>query len=278
MNNKLSIGVIGCGWLGLPLAQTLVASGYTVKGSATSIERLKLLQNKGIDPYLVHFPDIDLNALENLLGCDVLVINIPPRSKSPEGVANYQNMADVITGKVSGRRVKKIILVSSTSVYSDTNTPVSESDVPVPTTVAGKLLLDVENQFLAVSDKRVAVLRLAGLVGPERHPGAFFKNRSEIPNGLAPVNLIHREDVIGILLSMIRNPEIRGIYNGCSPTHPTKQQFYTTAAEALKIEAPEFISERKSYKIISSVRITEELSYSFKYNDLMVWLTEKTES
>ena len=272
MNKKASIGVIGCGWLGLPLAEALVASGCRVKGSTTSIPRLEILKNKDIDPYLVRFPDADLNALGDLLDCDVLIINIPPRGRTAEGAASYQSMADLITGKAVERRVKKIILVSSTSVYQDTNTTVTESSPAEPDSPTARLLLEVENQFLALIDKQVCVLRPAGLVGPDRHPGGFFKNKSSIPNGLAPVHLIHRDDVIGLLLSLISNPEVKGIYNACSLTHPAKHEFYAKAAKVLGNPVPGFLLEEKSYKIVSSDRIKAELHYSFKYPDLMSWL------
>lgn len=275
MNKKPTIGVIGCGWLGLPLAEVLLINNYAVKGSTTSAERIEILRNKGIDPYLVHFPDANPKALEKLLDCDVLVINIPPRGKTQEGAASYKRMADLITGNVVEHRVQKIILVSSTSVYPDTNAKVTESSSPKPQAPTARLLLEVENQFLALSNKQVCVLRPAGLIGPERHPGNFFRNKSGIVNGLAPVNLIHRDDVIGILLSLIRNPEVSGIYNAVSLTHPSKHEFYAKAAKVLDNPAPEFILEEKSYKIIASERVKEELNYSFKYPNLTSWLEEQ---
>lgn len=50
---SLITSIIGCGWLGLPLAERLVAEGYTVKGSTTSVDKLSLLRQKGIDAYLL---------------------------------------------------------------------------------------------------------------------------------------------------------------------------------------------------------------------------------
>ena len=38
MNNKIAL--IGCGWLGLPLAKSLLKKGYQVAGSTTSVEKL----------------------------------------------------------------------------------------------------------------------------------------------------------------------------------------------------------------------------------------------
>ena len=47
------IGIIGCGWLGLPLAKEFVSNNYKVKGSTTTKEKLEILKNEGIDAYLI---------------------------------------------------------------------------------------------------------------------------------------------------------------------------------------------------------------------------------
>lgn len=274
MNKQVTISVVGCGWLGLPLAESLIINGYYVKGSTATPQKLEILRNKGIEPYLVHFGDNTPLVLDELMNCDALIINIPPDRRSADGPGNYRHMADIICKTLTQSGVKKVILVSSTSVYSETNTIVSETSTPEPDSEAGKLLLEVENQFLSIQNKQICVLRPAGLVGPGRHPGRFFKDKTRIPNGLAPVNLIHRDDVIGIIQSMIENPKASGVYNACSPAHPTKQEFYNQAAATLDLQAPGFIPEKKSFKIISSKRIQEELGYAYKYNNLIDWLKE----
>lgn len=39
------ISVLGCGWLGLPLSKKLIESGFVVKGSTTSSEKLSQLED-----------------------------------------------------------------------------------------------------------------------------------------------------------------------------------------------------------------------------------------
>ncbi len=274
MENYLSITIAGCGWLGLPLADKLISSGLQVKGSTTSEAKLITLKNKGIDPYLVHFNSASKPINPEFLNSDVLIINIPPGTKTLEGPENYRRMADYFCKNIPQTEIKKIILVSSTSVYNETNSSVSEKDLPEPESAGGKLLLEVEKQFLAVERKQVCVLRPAGLIAEDRHPGRFFRNKINIPNGLAPINLIHRDDVIGIILKLIADDDAQGVYNGCSLTHPAKQEFYAVAAESIGLKAPGFIAEKKGWKIISSERVSRELNYEFKYPDLQTWLTE----
>ena len=47
------ISILGCGWLGLPLAKSLIEKGFSIKGSTTSEEKLQVLQNAGIQPFLI---------------------------------------------------------------------------------------------------------------------------------------------------------------------------------------------------------------------------------
>ena len=43
------IGIIGCGWLGLPLAKEFVSNNYKVKGSTTTKEKLEILKQQNRD-------------------------------------------------------------------------------------------------------------------------------------------------------------------------------------------------------------------------------------
>ena len=76
---KETITILGCGWLGLPLAQTLVKEGYSVKGSTTREEKLEVLQDAGVEPYLVRLePEVTGDDVVAFLQSDILVVNIPP--------------------------------------------------------------------------------------------------------------------------------------------------------------------------------------------------------
>ena len=47
------ISILGCGWLGIPLAEALIKNGFSVSGSTTSIEKISLLQNLDVEPFLL---------------------------------------------------------------------------------------------------------------------------------------------------------------------------------------------------------------------------------
>jgi len=79
MNKTISI--LGTGWLGLPLGKKLLDQGYTVKGSTTTKENLKLLSEVGIVPFNIELKEhnIDGDILEFLKDTETLVMAFPPR-------------------------------------------------------------------------------------------------------------------------------------------------------------------------------------------------------
>lgn len=274
MNRKKNISILGCGWLGFPLAKMLVSKGYAVKGSTTSATKLQNFADAKIVPYLVQFSDDPSpENLPNFLEAQVLVIAIPPGRKNPDKNSHFKNMAEIVAREVKGSAVKKLIFVSSTSVYGDRNQEVDEYTLPKPDDASGELLLEVENLFTLIPDIQICILRLSGLIGPSRHPARFFVGKQNVPNGLAPVNLIHLDDATGIILKLIEIDDACGVYVGSSPTHPTKQEFYTLAAKQAGLEPPTFLNELNNWKIVNSSRISTDLGYPFIVQDLLKWVS-----
>ena len=269
MRKKKVIGLLGCGWLGFPLAEYLISRGYEVKASTSSPDKISQFKEAGIVPFLVQFnhslPDPDLSLL---LNADILIVSIPPGGRSMDGLKNYRKMGDVLKKQILDSRVSKLIFISSTSVYSENNTIVTESSEISPETDSARMIVELE-KTLAELPITLIILRLAGLFGPKRLPGRFFAGKSNIPNGLAPVTLIHQEDVIHLIDKLIDSETAKGIYIGCAPSHPTKQEFYTLAAQLEQLEPPAFIPEKLHWKEVTSERIEKELNFSFKFPSLI---------
>jgi nucleoside-diphosphate-sugar epimerase len=265
-----TISILGCGWLGLALAKSLISKNYLVKGATTTPAKLSTLEVLGIEPYLVQFLSSEISSnLSGFIDTDLLIIAIPPGIRSNNDQDNYRDMAKQLVKLLPGSLVKKLILISSISVYGSTNSVMNESNQPQPDTDSGRLLAEVENQFMQIKDVEVIVLRLAGLIGPGRSASKFFADKTNIPNGLAPVNLIHLDDAISLICNLIKNSQTHGIYNGCAPDHPTKKDFYTLAAKKAGLILPEFLTEKKEWKIVNSERLQKELKFEFKYADWM---------
>ena len=272
MENKSKISLLGCGWLGFPLALNLISRGFQVKGSTTSQDKLAIFKEAGIDPFLIQFNTSSNDQdLHDFLDADILIISIPPGRRSIDGLANYRKMAKTMIDQLRISKVSKLIFISSTSVYPDSNAILTEFSAVDPETESGMVIKETED-LLSGLNMKVILLRLSGLIGPKRMPGRFFAGKTNVPNGLAPVNMIHQYDVISLINCLIASQTAEGVYNGCSPSHPSKEEFYTLAARVEQLEPPTFISEKLRWKLISSERTERELNFSYKYSSLMDWL------
>jgi nucleoside-diphosphate-sugar epimerase len=267
---KVTISIAGCGWYGLNLAKELVENGYIIKGSTTTAEKLPQLADAGIEPYLIDFSD-NQSIKQDFFNCNILWIAIPPKTRSGNGEGYLSSITNLINGaKLQG--VKQVILISSTGVYADVNGEVNEQSPTNPDALGGKIMLQAENLLKNETSFTTTIIRFAGLIGPKRHPGRFFGGKKDIPNGNTPVNLIHLTDCIGISLAIIDKKAFGYTYNACIPDHPTKKEFYTKAALRMGLPQPEFVDEKKDWKIVSSLYVDKVLNYKYRVSSLMQWL------
>lgn len=239
-----AIGVIGCGWLGLPLAISLVKDGCRVHGSTTSKEKLTLLKQEGIVSFQISLSEDKIvgDILGFLQNVDTLIVNIPPklRGKNKE---NYIQKIQLLHEKVKQSSIQKVIFVSSTSVYGDLDGEVSEETIPQPSTESGEQLLASENIFTNDPRLQTTVIRFGGLIGPKRHPITALSGKQGLSNGNAPVNLIHLNDCIRIIKSVIINSWWNEIINGVYPNHPSKEKYYLSEATKRELQPPEYNTE-----------------------------------
>lgn len=263
MPERANISILGCGWYGFALAKALVAGGVSVKGSTTSPQKSGTLATAGIAPYLVNFLPGEEHYDAVFFNCDVLFICIPPKTRSGEG-ANYIHKITGIINAIKQHGVKNVVYISSTAVYADINMEVNELSDPQPNTESGRILLEAENLFRAETTFKTTIIRFAGLIGPGRDPGRFFAGKKDIPNGDAPVNLIHLDDCIGLSLAILDQKAFGYLFNACSPEHPSRSAFYIQAAINSGLEIPQFIPELKEWKIIKSVHVEPVLKYAVK--------------
>jgi len=259
------ISVLGCGWYGLALATRLVEKGYSVKGSTTTPAKIKSLHESGILPFLVNFDESAESYDPKFFDCSVLIISIPPKRNTAEQHTFYSKIQRIAAAATT-YRVPHIIFISSTSVYGDHDGEVTETTPTSPDTPSGKAIVSAEELLIKSESFTTAVVRFGGLIGPHRDPARFFAGKRDIPNGRAPVNLIHLSDCIGITLKIIELKAYGVIYNACSPEHPSRAIFYTQAAVRSGLEKPVFIDELQGYKTVNSINIPAKLHYNFIFS------------
>lgn len=269
MNKTITIA--GLGWLGQPLAHRLIDLGYSVKGSVTTLEKATHLQQHGYNAFPVEISETGITGeIEALLkNTDCLIIMIPPGLRRNTGADFVLKMAH-LREEIKKQEVSKIILVSSTSVYDDSQGLVTEKDNPKPETIAAKQLRQVEELFINTSSFKTTVVRFGGLIGGSRKPARYLAGRKDLNDGNAPVNLIHRDDCINILVEIIKQDAFENIFNAVNPHHPKKSDYYIQKAAEMCLEPPTFAQgdSDEIFKQVDSENLRKVLGYEFK-NKLM---------
>jgi nucleoside-diphosphate-sugar epimerase len=257
--------------LGLPLAKTLKNQGYRVLGTTTTPEQLPVLEAAGIEPHLVQLgPDFsaadELRLTDILRQASVLVINIPPRAAVAGG---YPQLLRPVHRAVAAARLQAVLFVSTTGVYPDEPRLMREQDA-ISTRDASSDVLRTEGHFVPrYGQWQSTVVRLGGLIGPDRAPGRFLAGRQNLAQGDAPVNLLHLTDAVGVLSTII-NQNIWGYtLNVCAASHPRRREFYVAAAEYLGLTPPTFQPEFCSSKIIDSSLLRTLVPYTFRHDDVL---------
>ena len=243
----MKILIAGAGWLGFPLAYELKKSGFDVYGSTRSKEKAGILKFSGINAFITEDP----SSIQET-DFDLLIINLPP-SGFPDYGATCLSLASKI--HPSG----KIIFISSTGVYENASTPISEN---------GKLIKDselVKTEILLQTKytSSLTIIRFGGLIGYDRHPVRHLSKKEVFDNPEAPVNLIHRDDCIAIIQKIIHENIFGLIINACSPEHPSGKDYYSNFANHFDLSLPPFRYESRPFKSINSDFLVKTLNYNF---------------
>ena len=155
-------------------------------------------------------------------------------------------------------------------MYPYLNRVVTEEDVTEISQAENKTLATAERMVSEIPGKKTTILRCGGLTGYDRLLIRHFAGRKGLTIGEEPLNLIHRDDVIGIIEAIISQGKWGETYNICSPLHPLKKDFYKALANQFGFVPPEFVApEKEQFKIVSVKKLITTLGYTFKYPDPM---------
>jgi nucleoside-diphosphate-sugar epimerase len=264
------ISVMGCGWLGLPLAKALRQNGFSIHGSTTSVEKLRTLKKSEIQPFLIVLESDKLVGAigEFLHESTTLIIDIPPKLRGVNK-ENFIAKIQLLIPYIEKSSIKNVLFISSTSVYGDENDIVTEETDLNPDSEGGRQLAIVENLLQINNHFKTTVLRFGGLIGDDRHPVRFLAGRENLDNPNAPINLIHQEDCIGIILKIIQKKIWGETFNASTPFHPSRSMYYTQKAVEKGLTPPTFNYDNPSVgKTILSDKLKRELNYTFTKKDL----------
>ncbi|HTB85979.1 MAG TPA: SDR family oxidoreductase [Candidatus Sulfotelmatobacter sp.] len=269
--------VVGCGYVGLPLAVELKRRGHEVFGMRRS--NPEALQAVGIKPLLA---DISQLMSFNVLPRDFdWVVNCA--ASGGGGADDYRRI--YVEGNrnlvswLAGSLVKKFVYTSSTSVYAQNDGSVVNEESPTePEAETARVLVETEKLLLSAAHKGfpAVVLRVAGIYGPERGHAfkQFLRGEAVIENdGARFLNMIHRDDVVGCIIAALEHGRPGEAYNAidCEPVSQLKF-FEWLAAELKKPLPPKIAADEKTWrkrgvtnKRISNAKLLAELKYRFLF-------------
>lgn len=253
---KSKISILGSGWLGLPLAEHLVQAGYDVKASTRSEDRLSAIEACDANGFIVDTEKLPDN-IQDFLDSTILIINITSKNI---------NAFESLIQEIESSPVKNVLFVSSMSVYKNLNRVVSEDENAEDNS---NILFQIEQLFCNNSKFTTTVLRFAGLIGYQRHPGRWFASKP-VAQAETPVNLIHRDDCVSIIDNIIELSIWGEVLNASADTHPSRREFYTRARSLLNLDPPKFTNDQQPvYKVVSNEKLKRVLEYDFIHPDIM---------
>lgn len=276
----MKVSILGCGWLGFPLAKKLIEIGFEVKGSTTSENKLAVLKSNKIAPYLLELTEDNINdCISDFLNdSEILIIDIPPGLRKIADDTTEKTFVNKIKNLIpfiEKSTIKKVLFISSTSVYAETAAipTVTEKTVLNPNTESGKQLVEVENLLRNNSNFQTTIIRFGGLIGEDRNIVKMLTGKNNVANPDAPINLIHQEDCIGIIEAILKQVQHDKVwnetFNAVAPIHPTRKKYYTEKAKQLHLIAPIFTENETNFgKIVSSEKLETILDYRFRKLDL----------
>ena len=254
-----SITIIGNGWLGNACALYLSGKKYKVKvTNRTNRHTSEFFENYSWS-LGEGFPK---NAVS-----DIIIISLAEREN------NFENYLKLYRD-LEKYYVQKIIFISSTSVYAGVAGNCTEN---VELKITADNTVALKEETLKSTSINHAILRLAGLVGPNRNPARFLAGKKDVVNPDHKVNLVHQLDVIRFIERCI-SMDLQGVYNVCSSNHPTRKEFYTEVCELAKLELPVFASNVGEDRWIDNSKSKSMGEFEYIYDDLLEYYRSSSDN
>ena len=232
---RLNISIVGCGWVG------------------------KALKEHIQDTFNVRCSDREtLFTDDTFYTTDFLLIALPPKN-------NYETILTHMLTQISVD--VKVILLSSTSVYTQTQGSVNEEDSLYQESIPFMLTME---KYFKQSHPNTLTLRLGGLMGYERISGKYTAGKTLETNTYT--NYVHRDDVVEVISAFLTTDFIAEVFNVVCPVYIGKKEVFDKNANKFGFEKTMFLDEKIKGKTVSSTKLQKYLNYSFKKNNpLSFW-------
>ena len=267
--------IVGAGWLGTPLAQTLIDQGHQVTVTRRSQTRLDEFPLTSVQPALLDLNEphsqqqliklIEQHRIERIVGA------FPPGFRKGNG-QEYAQQWQRLVSAAKQSSVNKLLMVSSTTVYPNLAVDMKEEDATLALAQTSehfsdnaRIMLQAE-QYVIDSGIDYAIVRCSGLIGSDRHPSRFAMRLKQVSRK-APANMVHQNDAVGataFALNQIDNQ----VVNATTPNTVSKAEFYQAAITQsdLDIALPP-VTETADKRILADKLVA--LGYQFQFNSTL---------
>ncbi len=272
--------IVGCGYVGLPLGVELVKQGHEVFGLRRNAGGEAEMFAAGLKPLIADITEPE--ALARLPGPFDWVVNTVSSTKGGEEEYRrvYLQGTRNLIEWLAPTPLKKYLYTSSTSVYGQTDgSLVKESNPTEPSSATSRLLVETEKLLLEAVQARkfpAVILRVAGIYGPERGHlfQQYLRDEARISGkGERIINMIHRDDVAGVIIAALKNGRAGEIYNAVDDEPVAQIHFFRWLSETLGKWMPPFATEEENAqrkrgltnKKVSNRKLKMELGVALKY-------------
>lgn len=267
--------IVGAGWLGTPLAQTLIDQGHQVTVTRRSQTRLDEFPLTSVQPALLDLNEphsqqqlielIEQHQIERIVGA------FPPGFRKGNG-QEYAQQWQRLVSAAKQSSVNKLLMVSSTTVYPNLAVDMKEEDATLALAQTSehfsdnaRIMLQAE-QYVIDSGINYAIVRCSGLIGSDRHPSRFAMRLKQVSRK-APANMVHQNDAVAataFALNQIDNE----VVNATTPNTVSKAEFYQAAITQsdLDIALPP-VTETADKRILADKLVA--LGYQFQFNSTL---------
>ena len=230
--------IAGCGYVGSELARMLRDDGHEVFGIRRDVSQLDP-ELRGIEGD-VALPE-SLGPAPKRVEYAVFAVSADEGSEQAYRSAYLDGLAGFLEWLADeGQRPKRLVMVSSTSVYGQRRGEHIDEDSPThPTHFRGETLLASE-RLAAASGIPTVVVRLGGIYGPGRE-GLLDRARDGkwvLRSEEHFTNRIHRDDAAGVVRHLLGHEAPAPLYLGVDSEAVDEAVLFKWLAKELGVDEP----------------------------------------
>ena len=231
--------VLGCGYLGQRVA---AAWPGQVSALTRSAARAAQFAARGWQPVLGDISEPQ--TLDQLPTADVVLhaIGFDRSAGVPQEAVSVAGVGHALERLAA--RCQRYVYISSTSVYGQSAGEWVDEDSPCePTQPGGRCCLAAEEMVRQACPDRHAILRLAGIYGPQRvltRVEALKAGQPLAGDGAAWLNLIHVDDATPAAAAALQVELPGGTWLVCDDRPSTRREYYSELARCVGADSPRF--------------------------------------